>query len=217
MFIFSFVILWHKCSHSYNQLVRAISWQHFRSYCKTHPVTHEFECKYAEIIYREKKRCTVLYAVYHDTCCSHTNRSTSSVTCRWWATAAVWRSSGLGRVCWSEPLPPPGWWRLCPASSVVLWPTARAKFSVEWDATAESKVMPEVTQQSGELYSQTHPAALLLGGLYVWNAMCGFPSTGLMVMKMMEEALFQPQQWSVFVFTYCLLLGGWLKYEKICK
>lgn len=76
-------------------------------------------------------------------------------------TLAVRRSSGLGRVCRSEPLPPPGGWRLRPAGPVVLWPAARAK------AAAESKLVPAVTQQSGELRSQTHPPAPLLGGSYI--------------------------------------------------
>lgn len=73
-----------------------------------------------------------------------------------WGTVAVWWPSGLGHVCRSEPLPPPGWWRLHPACVVVLWP-------------AERKVLPEVPQQSREVHSQAHPAACLPGGMYEPN------------------------------------------------
>lgn len=75
-------------------------------------------------------------------------------------TVAAWWPSGLGHVCWSEPLPSPGWWRLHPACVVVLWPA--------YDRP-ETKFLPEVPQQSRVVHSQTHPAACLPGGMYEPN------------------------------------------------
>lgn len=103
---------------------------------------YQYKFKCAEIIDRGMKIYTIQYTVYQETCCSHSNRSTSSVFFPWRAAVAVWRSSGLGRVSRSKPLPPPGGWRLCPAGSAVLWPAAGAYVSAEWEVTPGSKVTP---------------------------------------------------------------------------